>query len=67
MPQITMRAARVNAGFNLAEAAKHLGISEKTLGSWENGETEPRITQFYSLCDLYDVPRDDIILPEKSS
>lgn len=67
MPQITLRAARVNAGLKLADVAKQLDISEKTLGSWENGETEPRVTQFYLLCSLYKIPPDGIILPEKSS
>ena len=33
--KITLKAARVNAGLTLEEAAKTLGISRSTLISWE--------------------------------
>ena len=39
--KISIRAARVNAGFLLKEAADRLGISSKTLGNWEKGITFP--------------------------
>lgn len=67
MPAITLRAARVNAGYTISDVAKRLNISEKTLGNWETGETEPKVTQYFSLCDLYGTPVDGIILPTKSS
>lgn len=67
MPQITLRAARVNAELTLTEAAKALNISDKTLGSWERGETEPKVTQYYDLCKLYGVPVDGVIMPKISS
>lgn len=33
--KISIKAARVNAGYTIVEAAKRLGISPSTLVSWE--------------------------------
>lgn len=56
--KISLSAARVNAGLNLAEASKTLGISTKTLSRWEKGESSPRVEQLRKLCALYAVPID---------
>jgi DNA-binding XRE family transcriptional regulator len=42
--KMTLEAARRNVGLTQKEAAEKLGISNKTLGSWENGITFPRPT-----------------------
>jgi len=67
MPKITLRAARVNAGLKLSDVAQRMDVSEKTLANWETGESEPRITQFFALCELYGIPYDGIILPKRCS
>ena len=41
MAKISLKAARVNAGVSQKEAAILLQISNKTLSSWENGDTFP--------------------------
>lgn len=41
MKRISLKAARVNAGYSQKQAAALLGISNKTLCSWENGRTFP--------------------------
>lgn len=51
--KITLKAARVNAGYTQKEAAKELGISNKTLWSWENGVSAPKATQADDICKLY--------------
>lgn len=60
MPKITLKAARVNAGYSQKQAAEVLNISNKTLCKWENGESVPNVRQVMSLCELYKVTYDDI-------
>ena len=60
MKKISLKAARVNAGFSQKEAAKTLGISNKTLCSWENGKTYPDQPMIEKICALYDVTYDMI-------
>ena len=61
MVKMTLKAARVNAGFTQKGAAERLGISNKTLCNWENGLTMPSIQQVQRLCDLYGVTYDNLI------
>jgi len=53
MGKIKLKAARINAGFSQKNAAKELGISNKTLCSWENYKTFPRQPMIEKLCNLY--------------
>ena len=65
MTKISLKAARVNAGFSQKDAAVLLQISNKTLSSWEKGDTFPSAKMIECLCKLYKVSYDDIIfLPE---
>lgn len=65
MAKITLKAARVNAGLRQKEVAEILGVSNKTLSSWESGETFPRADQVAKLCSLYRLTYNDInFLPE---
>ena len=61
MAQITLKAARVNAGYTQKEAAKILDISNKTLCNWENGKTFPDQPMIEKLCALYGVTYDMIL------
>ena len=63
--KISLRAARVNAGFSQKEAATLLQISNKTLSSWENGDTFPSARKIELLCSLYNVSYNDIIFLPK--
>lgn len=66
MIQITLEAARVNAGFSQKEAAEKLGVSNCTLLRWEKGVSMPKANQIVAICDLYRVPYDMLIfLPNK--
>ena len=58
--KITLASARVNVGLNQKQAASELGISNKTLCSWENGESFPDALQIEKICKLYGVPYDNI-------
>lgn len=67
MLKISLKAARVNTGLSQKRVANTLGISNKTLSSWENGDTFPSAKYIALLCKLYNVSYDDIIfLPTNS-
>lgn len=67
MYQISLEAARVNAGLDQKSAAKKLGVSSKTLCSWENYITFPNAIQIVKICELYGAPYDIINFLPKCS
>ena len=67
MLKISLKAARVNAGFSQKEVADRLSVSNRTVCSWENGETYPSAEKIDALCKLYGVSYDNInFLPTNS-
>ena len=62
--QISLAAARVNAGFTQKEAAMRVEVSRNTMLNWEKGYTSPRSDQLKQLCGLYAISIDCIFLPE---
>lgn len=67
MIKISLKAARVNADLSQKQVAKALGVSNKTVSSWENGDTFPSAKYIALLCKLYNVSYDDVIfLPSDS-
>lgn len=65
--QISLAAARVNAGLTQEEAAKMVHVSKQSIVNWEKGKSEPNISQFRALCDVYGIHQDYIFLPIKSN
>lgn len=65
--QITLAAARVNAGMTQDEAAKALGIDRTTLIKWENGKVIPRTIQLIALANIYNIPIDNIFVPKATT
>lgn len=59
---MTLKEARKNARYTQKEAAKLLGVSVPTLWNWEHGASEPTITAFRKMCELYQVDSDSIFL-----
>lgn len=57
---MTLRAARINRGLKQSEVAVKLKVDRKTISSWEQGKTMPRIDKINALCELLDVAYDDI-------
>ena len=53
---VTMRAARVSAGFTLEDVAKRLRTTKQSVSKWELGESKPSDETMHRLCELYDVP-----------
>ena len=67
MVKISIRAARVNVGLSQKEAAIRIGVSNKTLGNWENGITYPPVDKIPVICELYGVSYDNLnFLPDDS-
>ena len=64
---ITLKAARVNAGYDQRTAAEKLGIAPETLSKWESGITYPNVPQITKLEQLYSVSYADINFAVKSS
>lgn len=62
---ITLRALRVNMGYNLDAAAKLLEVSKDTLRNWEVGKTFPNVPQISKIEEVYGVKYDDIIFLTK--
>ncbi len=58
MPKISLKAARVNAGFTQPQAAAKLNVAVSTLRNWEAGKTYPKQPQIEAMCQLYDISFD---------
>lgn len=58
--QISLAAARVNANLSQDDVVKALNISKATLVNWEQGKSEPKLTQVQKLSRLYKMPIDNI-------
>ena len=65
--QISLAAARVNAGLTQDDVARAMKVSKNTVVAWEKGMTEPKISQSRELSQLYNIPLDNIFLPSKSN
>lgn len=60
MDEITMKAARVNAGLTQEQAAPKIGVSVSTIKNWESGKTSPTVVQIKKVGEVYGVPYDII-------
>lgn len=67
MLRITLKAARVNAGLSLVEAARRINRAPATLSSWENNHYDIPVRDFKNLCTLYNIGENYIALPGKLS
>lgn len=59
--EITMKAARINAGYTQKEAAKLLKVSKDTVSNWERGKSYPDVTNLRDIERVYRVKYDDLI------
>jgi DNA-binding XRE family transcriptional regulator len=54
---------RKNAKMSQAELGKHLGVRQQTICNWENGISEPNLTQGLRLAEIFGVPVNDLAKP----
>ncbi len=61
--QISLAAARVNAGMTQEDVAREMHISKQTIVNWEKGKITPKPAQFEMMCRIYNISKDYIFLP----
>lgn len=55
-----LRDYRKASGLKQSELAEKIGVSQKTVSSWETGRTEPTMKDVASICSLLDVSVDQL-------
>ncbi len=63
---ITLEAARVNCGYNLAEAAQKIGVHRDTLWRYEQDSTRVPRTFMLKASEVYGIPHANIFWGKKS-
>jgi len=58
---LTLRAARVNAGLTIAEASAKIGCSVAALRKWETGANAPNAKYIPLISDAYHIPAKNIL------
>ena len=57
---ITLKAARMNKGYDQEQAAQLIGISSDTLSNYERGKTFPDVPTIKRIEKVYEIKYDDI-------
>ncbi len=65
--QISLAAARVNAGLTQKEVAKKMKINKQTVCNWEKGKVIPKQAQLEMMCRIYNISVNNIFLTKKST
>lgn len=63
MMRISLESARVNAKMTMAEVAKKVDKSEKTISNWERGVSAIPAQYYFYLCKIYGMDPDYIDVP----
>lgn len=64
--QISLEAARVNAGLTQKEAALAMKVDRSTIIRWEKAKKIPNFDESERLAALYRIPLDNIFFGKKS-
>lgn len=62
--QISMIAARVDAGLSQKEMAARMGCSNNTVLAWEKGRKAPRTNDFQKYCAICGRDPSEVRMPE---
>lgn len=65
--QISLAAARVNAGMTQEDVAREMHVSKNTIVNWEKGKVIPNFATLNTLSSLYRIPANNIFLPKEST
>lgn len=66
MPRISLKAARVNADLTQQQLADLLGVALNTVKNWEDGKSEPTVSQLRKISEVSGISMDFIFVPEKT-
>lgn len=61
MTGTNIRELRKAQGLKQSELAEKIGVSQKTISSWEIGRTEPTMKDVSAMCKLFDVSVDQLV------
>lgn len=61
--QISLAAARVNAGLTQTDVAAKMRVSKQTIVNWEKGKIIPKPAQVEMMCRIYKISANHIFLP----
>ena len=64
MEKFTLRAIRAQRNMTQAEVAKKMGVTLAAVSAWEQNKADMTARHFVKLCDVFNISRDDIFLPE---
>ena len=64
--QITLEAARVNAGMTQKEVAMAMNVDRTTVIRWEKAKKIPNYDESEKLAELYRIPLDNIFFGKKT-
>ncbi len=56
-----IRKHRERCGMDQHDLAKLLNISNKTISSWENGRTEPRMGMIEDMCKIFHISKQELL------
>lgn len=62
---LSIKAARVEKGFTQEALAEKLGVSKRTLVSWENGEVELKPLVLYAMAYVFQMDADYLRVPDR--
>lgn len=65
--KISLAAARVNAGLRQEDVAEKMHVSKVTIVNWEKGKIIPSFANMHMLASIYQIPEDNIFLPNEST
>lgn len=60
--KISLRAARVNAGFSQDELARKIGVSKSTISRWEVGRLKIPKEKLDEICEICSLNKKNITL-----
>ena len=55
-----LKTLRTDAGLTQGELAKRIGVSQKTVSSWETGRTDPVMKDIVNICKALDCSMDKL-------
>lgn len=64
---ITLKAARVNAGYTQAQAADVIGVTADVISNWERGLSYPNVPNIQKIEKAYNLPYSEIIFLPKNN
>lgn len=62
--KLSLRAARINAGYTQAELAKKIGISRALMNHLETGHAPMKAAYLFAICQIVGMSEDEIELPK---